>query len=57
MTLTVVDPRTGCRVAAVPDKQRVSERARRWVLQELDRVRPPDVVAWPTGTRLSRQQP
>ena len=57
MTLTVLDPRTGCRVAVtMPAKQRVSQRARRWVLHELDRVRPSDGVPLPASTRLSPQQ-
>jgi hypothetical protein len=37
MTLTVLDPKTGHRVViTVPPRQRVSERARRWVIRELD---------------------
>jgi len=39
MTLKVFDPRTGHRVVVtVPKRQRLSARARRWVLQELDRT-------------------
>ena len=38
MTLTVFDPCTGNRVTiTVPDKPPSQQRARRWVLRELDR--------------------
>ena len=38
MTLTVLDPCTGARVTiTVPDRRESDQRARRWVLRELDR--------------------
>jgi hypothetical protein len=46
MLLTVLDPRTGARVTLfAPLRQRVSGRARRWVLQELDRLKPGEPAA------------
>jgi hypothetical protein len=39
MPLTVIDPRTGMRVTpAVSSKPESEQRARRWVLRELDRL-------------------
>jgi hypothetical protein len=39
MTFKVLDPRTGHRVVVtLPKRQRLTARARRWLLQELDRT-------------------
>jgi hypothetical protein len=39
MPLTVFDPRTGMRIApAVSSKSESEQRARRWILRELDRL-------------------
>jgi hypothetical protein len=41
MTFKVFDHRTGHRVVVtLPKRQRLTARARRWVLQELDRTAP-----------------
>jgi hypothetical protein len=51
MPLTVLDPRTGMRVALTfPGKPSSEQRARRWVLRELDRLADQQK---PTATRSS----
>ena len=42
MTVTILDPRTGRRVAiSVPDKGEVKQRARLRIIRELDSWKPP----------------